>query len=783
MILVLVESPTKAKAINEYLSDEKEEYVVLSTFGHIRDLIAKSGSIETENNYEYKWEPSLQWAKHKSEILKSAKLADKIILATDLDREGEGIAWHFSQILKENKIFKPQERVIFHSVSKSAIKEAFKNKQEFRLGLVEAYLARLGLDYLFGFSISPLLWRKVPSCRSAGRVQSVALRLVVEREAEIHRFKKEKYITIHAKFAESSVPALLTSFQDREFENGQIFKDFPDLAKITAPFVVNEISKQNMSQRPSAPFITSTLQQEASSKLNFPPAFTMQLAQKLYEGFSINGKHQGLITYMRTDNTSISKDAIESIRKKIVQKFGPEYLPKTPYEHKQKVKNAQEAHEAIRPVDINLIPETLNLKDDNLKALYKLIWEKALVSQMAEAKIEKINIKISGSNQSIFELKGSKIIFDGFKILQGSEREEFNFSKIKEGMELKLLDLFSQDHETQPPNRYSEASLIQQLEKKGIGRPSTYARIIQVLYERGYVKKEKKIISPMQNGWIVTGFLKHFFPEYVAYEFTSHLEELLDDISQGENKSHDHISVLDPFWKALKENIDKIKEVNPVEVCSSLLDEFCEYFSPEQKVCPKCGSKLLLKISKFGALFGCERYPDCDGMLNLEQSESKENKSLGIIDDRQVVAKNGPYGPYVEFIGNPPKRVSLPKFLNWDDLTLEHARFLYSLPLVLGEYEGDPVKVSIGRFGPFIQYNKDQFASVKDPFTLSFDDALLIIQKKKNSSKSRKRKDSENPDKISKTPKTSKISKISKTPKTSKTTTTSEKKVRKTSEK
>lgn len=735
MILVLVESPTKAKAINEYLKGDAENYNVLSTYGHIRDIVPKAGSIDVANDFSFKWEMTPQWAKHKAEILKNAKAAEKIILATDLDREGEGISWHLNQVLLENKIKKPTERIIFHSVSKEAIKEALKNKQQLRNGLIEAYLSRLGLDYLFGFSVSPILWRKVPGCKSAGRVQSVALRLIVEREYEIKIFKSEEYITIHAKFKESAQEALLIKLGPINYESGRIFKDFPEIKILKkGKFEVAEIKKQKTIQKPPAPFITSTLQQEASSKLNFPPSLTMQLAQKLYEGFQINGKHTGLITYMRTDNTSISKDAINAIREKIAKDHGKEFLPETPHIHKQKVRNAQEAHEAIRPVDINLSPERVNLGDANLEKLYKLIWERSIVSQMKEAIVERTNILISGPESAFYELKGQITLFKGFKKMLPEEKEEITFN-LQKGDSLNLEDLFKKEHETQAPGRFSEAGLIQQLEKRGIGRPSTYARIIHILYEREYVTKEKKNLVPTQKGWIVVAFLKKFFNSYVAYEFTADLETKLDELSQSEKQ---HTEILQDFWGNLDDNIKTISDIKIQAVADNIQNEFEEYFSPgENKKCPECSADVNLKITKFGIMFGCSRYPECKGRIILNATKKRESSVLGYIENAQVHLKDGPYGPYFEFGFEKSKRVPIPKMWanDLDALNMDHAIFLNELPKNIGNHkDGNPISVGIGRFGPFIKH-LDKFISIKDPMQIDLEAASALIEEKEKPGK------------------------------------------------
>ena len=730
MFLILVESPTKAKAINEYLKSSGGKYKALSTFGHIRELVPKSGSIDKENGYKFKWEMTKQWAKNKKELLDSAKKADEIIMASDPDREGEGIAWHTLEVLKEHKINKPTHRIVFHSVSKKAIEEAIDNKQELRKNLVEAYLARLGLDYIFGFSVSPVLWRRIPCCKSAGRVQSAALRMVVERENEILKFVSEKYISIHAKFAECTKESTLIELAGEKFENGNIFKKQIDVKSLEkGPFIVKAIEKQKQKQKAPAPFITSTLQQEASSQLGFPPSLTMQLAQKLYEGFTINGKHQGLITYMRTDNVGMSADGIKAARSKIQEEFGNDYLPSKPNMHKQKVRNAQEAHEAVRPVDFNLTPKTLSLGDKNLEALYKLIWKKSLASQMSDAEIEKTNIKIEGNQESIFQIKGNKITFPGFKILQEKEAEIIDFSNIKEGSTLTLEEMEQKDHETKAPGRFSEASLIQNLEKLGIGRPSTYARIIQVLYEREYAVREKKTIMPTQKGWIVVAFLKNFFKEYIQYEFTANLESSLDE---SDTINNDHKNIIKNFWDKLEEKIELSKNISPMEVSKALEEEYSEYFKAKDNKCKECEKDLVLKISRFGALRGCSNYPDCKGIVSLNGSEEEDKDKQAPfemeINSQKVILKSGPYGPYIEILGEKVKRVPIPKLMqkSFEEMSKEDVEFLISLPKKIGEYEGKDILIGIGKFGPYIKY-ESSFISIKNPMEIDQEEAIEKI--------------------------------------------------------
>lgn len=714
MILIFVESPSKAKAINEYLKGMDGDYQVLATVGHVRNLSKRSGSIDVKNDFEYAWDYTLQWNKNKKQILSKAKKADEIIIASDPDREGEAIAWHLNEIFEQNKIKCPIKRIVFHSISKQSILESLKNKIDIRKGLVNAYLARVGLDYLFGYSISPLLWRKVPCCKSAGRVQSAGLKLIVEKEYEILKFVKRKYITIHAQFNELTNDALLTTFNEQNFENGNIFEEdlinLEDLKNCT--FKIDQVIKTQQKQNPPAPLITSKLQQLASSILNFNPTTTMQLAQKLYEGFSINGKHTGLITYMRTDSFHIEKDAIIQIREKIKNKYGKEFLSKDLLKYSKSVKNAQEAHEAIRPIDINLEPDNIIFPDENLKKLYNLIWTRTIVTQFTQAILDKTNVKILTkdykNNNYLFELNDTFVVFPSFKKMIQSEEEEENkhidLSKVQEGKELALKNLFQKDHETQPAKRYSEATFINQLEKLGIGRPSTYANVSSILFEREYIERNKKIISPTSKGWIVTSFLESFFKREISYDFTSEMEESLDSVA---SKNEDFKIMLHKFWDYL-DSLIKAAESKGIDlVCKEIEKVYPEFFNVNNDKC-KCGGDLILKVTKFGAIRGCLNYPNCNFMAQINNFEKKTNEYIGLTDNNErIFYKKGPYGAYLEIEQESLKRVSIPKFLiKNDEVSLENALKLIALPKQIGFYNDSMIKLNTGRYGPYLQWNK-----------------------------------------------------------------------------
>ncbi|WP_342261744.1 type I DNA topoisomerase [Alphaproteobacteria bacterium endosymbiont of Tiliacea citrago] len=740
MILIFVESPNKAKAIKEYLKNQKENYKVLATVGHIRNLSKKSGSIKTNENFEYIWEFTPQWNKNKSEILSAAKEADLILIASDPDREGEAIAWHLNQVLKENKIKTPTKRILFHSVSKEAILESINNTMEIRSGLVESYLARVGLDYLFGYSISQLLWRKVPCCKSAGRVQSASLKLIIERENEILNFQKKKYITIHSEFKNSEGIALLTENNGEKFENGNIFE--PDKVNLEvlkeSVFEISKITTQIQKQNAPAPLITSSLQQLASSQLNFPPKLTMQCAQKLYEGFSINGNHTGLITYMRTDSFNIEKSALDKIRQKIKEKYGNEYLSENIIVHSKQIKNAQEAHEAIRPTNIDLDPEKINFPDVNLKKLYTLIWKRTLASQCKPALSEKTNILIKAENKpqnnlSSFSMTNSIMIFNSFKdIIQNEDEEEekknlVNLKKLKENQILDLKEIYEKDHETQPPKRFSEATFISQLEKLGIGRPSTYAKISSVLIERDYVEKQKKIIIPTQKGWIVTAFLSSYFKNEIAYEFTSSMEEKLDELASS-NQSF--LPTLSTFWENLQNLINNAKDSSPLEV-SKLIDKtYSNYFLANQELCV-CGKPLMLKVTRYGAMRGCTNYPDCTNTISLIEKKTNSKEAIATTKEGyDVFVKNGPYGMYVQIENEIQKKIPIPK--QWlkeaETITQEQALLLCELPKEIGSYNNKPLKVSIGRFGPYVQHEKT-FVSIQN-LNIKEEEAIKKLEQK-----------------------------------------------------
>src|SRR5579872_1502938 len=674
MKVVVVESPSKAKTINKYLG---RGYEVLASFGHVRDLPAKSGSVDPDHNFRMLWEVDPKAQKRLNDIARAVKNADKLILATDPDREGEAISWHVLQILKDKKVLSRQtiERVVFNAITKQAVTEAMKHPRAIDQALVDAYLARRALDYLVGFTLSPVLWRKLPGARSAGRVQSVALRLVCDRELEIERFVRQEYW---------SIVATLATPRNETFEARLVGADGKKLQRLdigsgaeaeafkraleTAAFSVASVEAKPVKRHPQPPFTTSTLQQEASRKLGFAPAHTMRTAQRLYEGVDIGGETVGLITYMRTDGVSLSNEAIAAARDMIAEQYGTQYRPDEPRIYRNAAKNAQEAHEAIRPTDIHRRPENLpHHLDPDERRLYELIWQRAVASQMSSATIDQVAVDIAPADNSvILRATGSTVAFDGFLTLytedaddpEGDE-ENRRLPALNERDALSRDKVDPQQHFTQPPPRYTEASLVKKLEELGIGRPSTYASTMQVLQDRKYVRLDKKRLIPEDRGRLVTAFLMEFFKHYVEYDFTADLENKLDDISGGRI---DWKKVLADFWADFSAAVAGTKDLNITQVIDALDEELGRHFFPERpdgsdpRLCPVCSQgRLGLKLGRFGAFIGCSRYPECRytralGFENGENGAAAEPRELGTDPKTGLVValKKGPYGPYVQ---------------------------------------------------------------------------------------------------------------------------------------
>ncbi|MCX4348533.1 MAG: type I DNA topoisomerase [Alphaproteobacteria bacterium] len=728
MKLVIVESPAKAKTINKYLGSD---YKVLASFGHIRDLPSKDGSVNPDDGFAMTWELSAGGKKRLNDIVAAVKDADTIVLASDPDREGEAIAWHILEELTARKKIKDKkiERVVFHEITKSAVTEAIKNPRQIDDNLVSAYMARRALDYLVGFTLSPVLWRKLPGSKSAGRVQSVALRLICERETEIEKFKAEEYWTVDADLiskTQALIKTHLITLDGKKLEKFDLNTEAKALeakAKIEAQdFAISNVERKKTNRYPAPPFTTSTLQQEAARKLRFSAKKTMQTAQKLYE--------EGLITYMRTDAVNLSKEAIEACRTAILKYFGEAYLPKTAKEYKTKSKNAQEAHEAIRPAHIEETPKKLESKlDSDAHKLYELIWKRTVACQMNPAVMDKVTVDAtSADGKIVLRANGQVINFDGFLKLyveskdDNTDEDDENriLPNVETGEPVTKGEIRPEQHFTTPPPRFTEASLVKKLEELGIGRPSTYASIIAVLQDRKYVKVEKLRFIPEDRGRIVTVFLENFFKKYVEYDFTAQLEEYLDDISNGEMEWK---KLLGGFWTKFIKNIDAVQPLQISEVIEKI-DEVLSYhlFPPREdgsdpRVCPECGKgKLSIKLGKFGAFLGCSNYPDCkytkpltdvteEMSSDTPKAPNPEDKIMGELNGLKVYLKKGPYGFYIQLGENAtattenPKRVALPRFLKPEEITPEQALILASLPRQLG----NGIEVNLGKFGQYLK--------------------------------------------------------------------------------
>ncbi len=787
--LVIVESPAKAKTIHKYLGDDFE---VLASYGHVRDLVNKDGSVLPDDGFAMKWQLGDRSDKNVKDIKKALKKADALYLAPDPDREGEAIAWHIYELLNEDGLLEGKEvhRVTFNEITKSAVQKAFENARGLDQPLIDAYLARRALDYLVGFNISPVLWRKLPGSRSAGRVQSVALRLICERETEIEAFKPQEYWSIetrHHTVDGAPFTARLTHLAGNKL--GKF--DIPSEENATAAveriknkkLSIQKIEKKQVKRSPSAPFITSSLQMEGSRKLGMSAANTMRLAQRLYEGTTIDGENTGLITYMRTDGTTLSEDAVTQCRSVIGKDYGDKYLPDAPRLYKSKAKNAQEAHEAIRPTDLTRTPASLYGKIDHDQwRLYDLIWKRTIASQMENAIMDQMKVDISdGTDDVVLRANGSVVAFDGFLTLyqedtdddESVDEKDRRLPPMNQGDAAKLVDTKPNQHFTQPPPRYSEASLVKRMEELGIGRPSTYASILQVLRDRDYVVMDKRRFVPEDRGRLVTTFLSKFFTRYVDYDFTANLEEELDAIASGHVRWKEALRL---FWIDFKEAVDGTKNLTITDVIDHLDAELGSHFFPEgdkSRVCAACAEneeldagRLGLKLGKFGAFIGCSNYPTCkftrplvvpDGSEDDNAALANEPKILGQDpgNGRTISLRRGPYGPYVQIDPAPeavaevdainaehlkefeekvkkaeeagkkppkkpkkkalpkPKRQGLPAGTNVEDVTLDMAVSLLALPRDVGVHPetGEVIQAGIGRFGPFLKH-QDKFTSL-----------------------------------------------------------------------
>lgn len=762
MKLLIVESPAKSKTINGYLG---KDFKVIASFGHIMELPSKEGSIDTENDFEMHYQISPKSTKAVTEIVEKAKLADEIYLATDPDREGEAISASIIEALKRKKVSLAKKRIFrvaFNQITKQAIIDAIKNPRELDENLINAQKARLSLDYLVGFNVSPVLWKKLPGAKSAGRVQSVALRIVCEREGEIENFTKEEFWKIEAKFETKKgehILAVLDELDGNKLQKLDIkTEQSASLAVdkiLKSQFIVFEKQTKETKRKPYAPFMTSSLQQDASTKLGFSPKKTMMLAQKLYEGVSIKGENRGLITYMRTDSPTISKDGVDQIRVFIAKTFNAKYSTKAVINYTSKAKNSQEAHEAIRPTDVSITPDNAKefLDADELK-LYTLIWKRAVASQMSEAVFESTKIEIKSKNQDIgFKANGSVLIFDGYqKVYDYSESEDVILPNVAVEDLMKFLpeDVKKEQNFTSPPPRYTEASLVKKLEELGIGRPSTYASTLAVLQEREYVKLTEKKLIPEERGRIVTAFLESFFTKYVEYDFTAKLEDELDLISSGELTRLEFLRV---FWKDFIKTVEGSNKQAPNDVSKAITEKLEKHFHlNEDKQCSVCKKGVMLvKLGKYGSFIACSNYPECKNIVNnstgTEEYVKEEARSLGFNSEHiEVLLKKGPYGHYVELNdgSKKPKRASIAKDVNIESFTLQTALELLSLPKVIGGHpEGGDIIIGLGPYGPYVAHNKKYYRikSKEELFKLSLSEAVDIIDnsKKTNSKKEKKK--------------------------------------------
>jgi DNA topoisomerase-1 len=768
MQVVIVESPAKAKTINKYLGSG---YEVLASYGHVRDLPAKDGSVRPDDDFSMDWEIDGKSAKRLADIARAVKASDKVILATDPDREGEAISWHVLQVLKEKKALKgqPVERVVFNAITKQSVLEAMKKPRAIDEALVDAYMARRALDYLVGFNLSPVLWRKLPGARSAGRVQSVALRLVCDREHEIEIFVPQEYWSIVARLATpkgEEFDARVVGFEGRKLSRldiatgGEAERIRVALEKATISVV--SVESKPVKRHPFPPFTTSTLQQSASYALGFSAARTMQVAQRLYEGIEIGGETVGLITYMRTDGVDIAPEAITGIRKVISEDFGGPYLPEVPRKYTAKAKNAQEAHEAIRPTDLSRRPKDMArfLEPEQAK-LYELVWKRTVASQMESAVLDRTTVDIAalaGSERVDLRATGSVVRFDGFLKLhsEGRDDEEDEESKrlpaIAERDPLARRKLTVDQHFTEPPPRFTEATLVKKMEELGIGRPSTYAATLQVLRDRDYVTLDKRRLIPQDKGRLVTAFLESFFPRYVEYDFTADLEESLDKISADEAQWKD---VLRAFWVEFSAAIEQTRELRVTDVIDALDALLGAHVFPpradggDPRACPSCGAgRLSLKLGRFGSFIGCSNYPECrftrQMVANGVDGEAGEavgadgNKVLGVDPESglEVSLRSGRFGPYVQLgDGDKPKRSSLPKGWSASELDLEKACRLLSLPREVGIHPetGKPITAGLGRFGPFVLHDGTyaNLPGIDEVFDVGINRAVALIAEKK----------------------------------------------------
>lgn len=757
MPVVVVESPAKAKTINKYLGSD---YTVLASYGHVRDLPAKDGSVDTEHDFDMTWEIGADSRKHVKAIADALKDDNNLILATDPDREGEAISWHLEETLRKRKAIKkdtPVSRVVFNAITKSAVTEAMKNPRQVDQPLVDAYLARRALDYLVGFNLSPVLWRKLPGARSAGRVQSVCLRLIVEREMEIEAFNAREYWSVKALLAtprgqefEARLTVLAGDKLDKySLENGPA-AELAVQAITSRDLSIAKVEAKPASRNPSAPFMTSTLQQEASRKFGMGARQCMSTAQRLYEA--------GHITYMRTDGIDMAPEAVTATRDAIASRYGAEYVPASPRIYKNKAKNAQEAHECIRPTELMRTADDLKTLEPDQRKLYDLIWKRTIACQMEGARLERTTVDIASADGQIgLRATGQVVLFDGFLRVYEEGKDDAvvddddkRLPQIMQGEKADKRSVKPEQHFTQPPPRYTEATLVKKMEELGIGRPSTYASVITTIQDREYVRKDKNRLFPEDKGRIVTIFLLNFFRQYVGYEFTANLEDELDDVSAG---NRNYKNVLSRFWKDFSVAIAETTELRITEVLDVLDAALAPQLYPpredgtDPRVCPKCGlGKLHLKTSRTGGFVGCGNYPECTYTRPIAgEGADGDERVLGEDGEDEIWLKAGRFGPYVQR-GEPtaenkkPPRASLPRGWNKEDMDLEKALVLLSLPREIGEHpEGGMITSNFGRFGPYVMHKlpddaKPVYANVKDPndvFEIGMNRAVEILADKR----------------------------------------------------
>ena len=768
MTVVVVESPAKAKTINKYLG---KDFTVLASYGHVRDLPAKDGSVRPDDDFDMSWEVDGKSAKRLADIAAALKGDDRLVLATDPDREGEAISWHVLEVLKKKGALKGKavQRVVFNAITKSSVLEAMRHPRDVDAPLVDAYLARRALDYLVGFSLSPVLWRKLPGARSAGRVQSVALRIICDRELEIEAFRAQEYWTLDGAFVtpkgaefQGSLNAISgQKLAKLDIKDGASAKAIAEALK-GASFKVDSVESKPSKRHPYAPFRTSTLQQEASRKLGFSSSKTMQIAQRLYEGVDIGGETVGLITYMRTDGIDMAPEAIAATRNAILKHFGEPYLPSSPRIYTSKLKNAQEAHEAIRPTELSRDPTSVRKRlDADQFALYDLVWKRTIASQMESAELERTAVDLGADGRDgkryTFRANGSVVKFDGFlkayhEDLDDEEDEDARrLPPMARGDGIGVKSIAANQHFTEPPPRYSEASIIKKLEDLGIGRPSTYVSILSTLRDRGYVRLDKKRLIPEDKGRVVTAFLESFFGRYVEYGFTADLEEQLDRVSNGEI---DWKQVLREFWKNFTIALDDIKDLRVTKVLDALNDVLAPHIFParedggEARSCPSCSNgQLSLKLGRFGSFIGCSNYPECKFTRPMspgaEGAEAMPSDGILIGEDpetgEKVTRRAGRFGPYLQLgeaaEGEKPRRASIPKGTDPSSIDLESALRLLSLPREVGLHPEThkPIVANFGRFGPYVLHDGTyaNLESAEDVFTIGINRAVDVLAEKK----------------------------------------------------